>query len=169
MENTTNDTINRQIIADILQREGGSVATNDSIDRGGRTQFGISERAHPQAWVDNKVTLEEAVDIYRRRYLEAPGFGKIEDPRLRAQLTDFGVLSGPACAIQKLQLILKQEADGVLGPKSLAAANSADPIILSNKLALERVKMIGRIVNKNPSQSRFLNGWLERALSFCRF
>lgn len=168
METTTNDTINSQIISDIIEREGGAKATNNPADKGGRTQFGIAERSHPKAWVDGKVTLEEARAIYLERYLEAPGFGKIEDPRLRAQLADFGVLSGPAMAIQKLQFLLKQEVDGVLGPKTLTAANSADPILLANKLALERVKMIGRIVGKNPSQATFLNGWLDRALSFMR-
>lgn len=162
MATTTNDAI----IDDIIQREGGATVTNDPADRGGRTQYGIAERSHPQAWVDGKVTLEEARDIYRQRYLEAPGFGKIEDPRLRAQLVDFGVNSGPGVAIQKLQEILKVDVDGVLGPKTLTAIAAYDPNLLNNKLALARVRMIGRIVNKNPSQAKWLNGWLERALSF---
>lgn len=162
MANTTNDAI----IDDIIRREGGSTVTNDPADRGGRTQYGIAERSHPSAWVDGKVTLEEARDIYRQRYLEAPGFGKIEDPRLRAQLVDFGVNSGPGVAIQKLQEILKVDVDGVLGPKTLTAIAAYDPNLLNNKLALARVRMIGRIVNKNPSQAKWLNGWLERALSF---
>lgn len=159
---------NEQIIAEVIAREGGSAATLTAADAGGRTQYGIAERANPQAWLDGKVTLEEATDIYRHRYLEAPGFGKVEDSKLRSQLVDFGVNSGPGMAIQKIQALVKAEPDGVLGPKTLAAINAADPILLNNKLALERVKMIGRIVNKNPSQSKFLNGWLERALSFMR-
>lgn len=166
MVSTTNEAINDKIISDIIQREGGSKATNIAADKGGRTQYGIAERDNPEAWLDQKVTLEEAREIYRRKYLEAPGFGQIEDPRLRAQLVDFGVNSGPGIAIQKLQGLLKVEQDGVLGPKTLAAANAADPIILNNKLARERILMIGRIVQKNPSQSKFLVGWISRAFEF---
>lgn len=166
MVNTVNESINNKIIDDIITREGGPTFTNDPTDSGGRTQHGISERAHPKAWLDNQVTLDEARAIYRQRYLDSPGFAQIKDPRLRAQLVDFGVNSGPAVAIQKLQGLLKQDVDGILGPKTLSAANAAEPILLNNKLALERVKMIGRIVNKNPAQAKFLNGWLSRALEF---
>lgn len=172
MANTTttdsDDIINRQIVVDILQREGGAKVTNNPADRGGRTQYGIAEASNPKAWLDQKVTLEEATDIYLSRYLEAPGFGKIKDPRLRAQVVDFGVNSGPGIVTVKLQQLTKMEPDGILGPKSLAAINAADPMILGNKLALERIKMIGRIVNKNPSQATFLNGWIARALEFIR-
>lgn len=158
---------NDSIINDIIEREGGATATNNPLDRGGRTQYGIAERSHPKAWLDGQVTLEEARDIYRKRYLEAPGFDKIGNPDLRAQLVDFGVNSGPGVAIQKLQEIVGTEVDGVLGPKTLQLVNShPEPKRLSNQLALARVKMIGRIVNKNPAQAKFLNGWLTRALEF---
>lgn len=168
MATTTENLINRQIVHDIIEREGGAKVTNNPRDKGGRTQYGIAESANPGAWRDDKVTLDEAIEIYLNRYLEAPGFGKIVDPKLRAQVVDFGVNSGPGIAIVKLQQLVKVEADGVLGPKSLAAINAADPTILGNKLALERIKMIGRIVNKNPSQATFLNGWISRALEFIR-
>ena len=163
---TNNDAINNQIIKEVIQREGGATATNDPSDAGGRTQYGISERSHPKAWLDSQVTLAEAIDVYHQKYLKGPGFDRITDPRLRSQLVDYGVNSGPGVAIQKLQSVLKVEIDGILGPKTLAVANAADPVLLGNKLALERVKMIGRIVNKNSGQAKFLNGWLDRALSF---
>ena len=53
------DNIDR-IIDNVIAAEGGSTATNDPADGGGRTQYGISERANPEAWADGKVTAEEA-------------------------------------------------------------------------------------------------------------
>lgn len=156
----------KNIIDAVLEREGGSQVTNDPSDSGGRTQFGISERSHPDAWADNQVTEEEARAIYETKYVKAPGFDQIEDSKLQALLIDFGVNSGPALAIMKLQEILRVEVDGILGPKTLAAIQIQEPRRLANQLSLARIKMIGRIVKRDPSQLRFLNGWLNRAGEF---
>lgn len=154
----------KDIISDVIRREGHT--THDPVDNGGRTEFGISETSNPAAWADGKVTETEARTIYEQKYVIAPHFDQITDPRLQAQLVDFGVNSGPGLAIQKLQLCAGVEPDGILGPHTLAKVNSVDPIRLNNQLALERIKMIGRIVQKHPAQSRFLNGWLQRAIDF---
>lgn len=154
------------IIDAVIKREGNP--TNDPTDRGGRTAFGISEAANPSAWADNKVTEAEAREIYERKYVKGPGFDKIADPQLRAHLVDFGVNSGPQLAIMKLQEILHADVDGILGPQSLAAIRSVMPEDLNNALVATRIKMIGKIVQKNPSQLRFLGGWLNRALEFLK-
>ena len=44
------------LIDRIIKREGGDKETNDPKDAGGRTKYGISERAHPEVWVDGIVT-----------------------------------------------------------------------------------------------------------------
>jgi lysozyme family protein len=154
------------IIDDIHRREGGAEETNDPADRGGRTKYGISEAANPEAWADGDVSEEEAREIYAFKYLKAPGFDKVQDPKLQAVLVDFGVTSGPALAIMKLQEILKVTADGVIGPNTLAAIEAQEPRRLTNKLALARIQMAGRVVKKDPSQLKFLNGWLNRFAEF---
>jgi lysozyme family protein len=156
------------LIDDIIKREGASgVVTNDPADRGGRTQYGISERANPDAWADGKVTYDEARAIYQQKYVDGPGFRRLTDPHLRGILADFAVTSGPALAITALQRALKVEADGVLGPVTIAAANaSLEPQRLVNKIAVERIKMAGRIVKRDPSQLKWINGWLDRFASF---
>lgn len=157
-----------RIISEVIHREGGSKATNDPADKGGRTQFGISERSHPKAWEDGKVTEDEAREIYVQKYVIGPGFHKIPPThkKVQEQLIDFGVNSGPGMAIMKLQLALGVEQDGVFGPKTHAALIGSDPVQINVALIAERIKMIGRIVSKNPSQLKFLNGWLNRALEF---
>lgn len=160
------DPIN-DLITDIELREGGSKVTNDSNDLGGRTQWGISEHSFPQAWVDGKVTEQEAREIYLQKFVIGPGFSKIPPSHAKVQaiLVDWMVTSG-SVAIQALQRLLVLPVDGIFGPGTLAALTAANPDLLAAKLVRERVKMLGRVVTKNQSQLRYLNGWLDRALSF---
>jgi lysozyme family protein len=153
------------VIDEIIEREGPE--TNDPVDKGGRTAFGISEATNPEAWADDTVSREEARAIYEEKYIRKPGFHHIHDLKLRAQLIDFGVNSGPKLAIIKLQEILKGDPDGIIGPDTLTRLSVAETVVDINVLlVISRVKMIGRIVTKDPTQLKFLNGWLNRALSF---
>lgn len=146
-----------------LQVEGG--LSNDPADKGGLTNGGISQVANPDL---NVATLTEAEkrEIYRQRYVIAPGYDKITSPRLQAQMIDFGVNSGPAVATMKLQSVMGLKQDGILGPITLQAINAHAPDALNRALAIARIKMLGQIVVKNPSQLKFLNGWLDRATQF---
>lgn len=152
------------IITDIIERERGYV--DDPADSGGRTIFGISENHNPDAWRNGTPTESDAREIYRRKYVVGPGFDRVTDRALQAQLVDYGVNSGPAVATQKLQKILHVTEDGVFGPETRAALETLHPDDVNNLLVAERVRMIGKIVSKNPSQLKFLNGWLDRALQF---
>lgn len=156
------------IISDVIEAEGGSKMTNDPDDKGGRTQYGISERANPQAWLDGKVTEEEAREIYLQKYVIWPKFHLIpaSHAALQKQLIDFGVPSGHYIAIQKLQKVLGLTEDGVIGPKTLAAVAASDPRAVNNAVVVERCLMFARICQKNPSQLKYLAGWLARGLSF---
>lgn len=156
------------IIDGVIEREGGSKATNDPLDPGGRTQYGISERANPEAWKDGKVTEAEAREIYLHKYVIFPKFHLIpaSHAKLQEQLIDFGVHSGQGVAIKKLQEILGVEADGVIGDQTLQAIAQSDPKVVNNKLVEARVLMIGRIVQKNPGQLNKLFGFLKRAMGF---
>ena len=156
------------IISDVIDREGGATATNDATDKGGRTQYGISEKANPKAWADGVVTEKEAREIFLSKYVVYPGYLHIPASHraVQEQLIDFAVLSGPYVATEKLQATLNVKVDGVFGPKSLVALAAADPRITNNKLAIQRALMICRIVKRDPSQLKFLAGWIDRTLSF---
>lgn len=154
-----------EIITDVLRREG-EIATNDPLDPGGRTQYGISERANPGAWADGHVTEDEARAIYEKKYVAGPGFDRVSDARLRAQLVDFGVTSGPTVAIMKLQEILGVTVDGIFGPVTLHQLVQEHPMFVNTELVKKRIQMINRIVKKNPSQIKWLEGWVNRALDF---
>ncbi len=155
-----------QMIERLIIREGGDRETNSSADRGGRTKYGIAEKSNPDMWKDGPPSLEKAIARYAQKYLIGPKIHLIPYENLKEVMFDFAVTSGPQLAIQKLQQVLKLEQDGVIGPKTLAAVAAEDARWLVNKVSLERVKMAGRIVKRDPSQLTWLNGWLDRFSSF---
>lgn len=162
MANTTN-----KIIGEVLRREDQTGTGVVTVDAGGRTQYGISENANPEAWADGHVTEAEAREIYERKYVLAPKFHLIPDEALRAQLVDFGVNSGPMIAIMKLQKIIGADVDGVIGPDTLGRLAAQDMARVRALLVGERLRLIGRVVTKDPrTQLRNLNGWINRALEF---
>ena len=153
-----------QIILDIIEREGPE--SNHPADVGGRTKYGISARSNPDAWKDGPPTLEQAKAIYLQRYVQVPRFHLVRDPALQAQLVDYGVHSGPALAIMKLQGILGVKVDGILGPLTMEAIDREGDQWLNNQLMVERLRMVGRIVARDKSQAVWVGGWINRIVSF---
>lgn len=150
------------MIAALLRREGGY--SNDPKDRGGETNFGISKRSFPSLDIKH-LTKEQAIAIYRARYLEGPKIHLLPES-LQPLMLDFAVNSGQIVAINKLQKVLGVEVDGVIGPQTLSAAHAAEIRGLINALVAERVRMICSIVIKAPAQLKFLSGWVNRAFEF---
>lgn len=147
-----------------IKLEGG--LSNDPQDPGGLTYEGISKKSNPELFKNGLPTDAQVRAVYLAKYVQGPGFDKITDKQLQAQLIDFGVNSGTYIAITYLQKVLGVAQDGILGPTTLAALSKAHSDDINTALAIERIKMIGRLVEKNPSQLKFLNGWLSRCCEF---
>ena len=114
----------------VLQHEGGFV--QHPSDPGGATKFGITHatlaraRGHPVSVDDvRSLTREEAIAIYRRLYWDAVRAEELP-PGLDLAVFDLAVHSGPLRAVRMLQAVLGVEADGIVGPVTLAAARRAD-------------------------------------------
>ena len=160
-----------QMLNDVLRREGGYV--HDPADRGGPTHYGITQRTL-RAWRGQLVTAADVRDlttaeakaIYRRRYVEDPGFATLPDP-LRTQVIDTAVLSGPRQAVKDVQRAIGGvTVDGQLGPQTRAAIDAAGARAVHARLIQTRTVRLARIVQRDPSQARFLAGWLTRATAF---
>ena len=161
------------ILNELIGREGDF--TDDPLDRGGATKYGITaatlgnwrgwSRPATRAEVE-ALTVPEAKAIYTVRYLEQPGFAQIPSEPLRVALMDDGVNSGPAAAIKRLQRVLGVSQDGVLGPITLTAVREYPDTRLLQELVKARCLAYARIVQADPSQRRFLVGWLTRAFTF---
>lgn len=163
-----------EIIEGILEREGpGAPPYWRPGDAGGRTAFGISERAHPEAWLDGPPSRETARAIYRAVYV-APFdslVGRVGEP-LRVALIDDAVMSGVVTVIKRLQVVLGGltangiKIDGILGPNTREAAAKQDQSVLLTRYTIERVIRLTRIVQRRPTDLVNLTGWVTRALLF---
>ncbi len=164
-------------IDEIIEREGGDAETNDAADSGGRTKFGISERANPEAWADGTVTRDEARDIYKRVYVLAEHFELIKDLSLFHQVVDFGVMHGPDVASRLLQQLAGVKADGVIGPKTVEAvenypAGKLFGVDVPGKVLLNLAFRDARVIydvtlaKRRPKDQKFVLGWVNRAQEF---
>ena len=165
------------VITGILDREGRDY-TNDPIDQGGPTKFGIT-LADLRDWrYDQTLTADavahltelEARAIYRKRYLADPGFDQIPDAWMQNFLADVGVLEGPATAIRMAQRAVHVPQDGVLGPVTLAALQAADRDHLRRDLIWLRLSHLVECALADVpadvqagTQLKFLRGWINRA------
>ena len=162
-------------VDEIIRREGGEAETNDPSDSGGRTKFGISERAHPEAWADGDVSRNEARAIYLRDYVLP--FEGIEDVTLLHQLVDLGVTAGPKTSVKTLQQIIGASVDGQLGPETLAKVHAfpggtlfgtpvPGSVLLNLAFRDARTLFYAALAKRRPKDLKFLLGWIKRTQEF---
>lgn len=156
----------------ILKWEGGFV--NDPVDRGGATNKGVTIATWRQVGYDKDGDGDIDVDDLRlltqddavKRVLKPHYWDRWRADEIRSQsvaniLVDWVWGSG-AHGIKIPQRVLGVAQDGIVGPKTLAALNAQDPRVFFGKIKAERETFFRRIVAGNPSQNRFLKGWLNR-------
>jgi lysozyme family protein len=155
-------------LAFVLRSEG-SAFTNDPVDHGGATRFGVIQREYdafrgsaglpPQSVAE--ITMDEVRTIYRHEYWEA-----VDGDELPASVDvvafDTGVLMGVRRSVRFLQQSLGVTVDGGIGPETLKAVAKADPIAVVTKFLVLREERLRAIVAADPPQVRFLKGWLNR-------
>jgi lysozyme family protein len=147
----------------VLEQEGGY--TLDTNDPGGETKYGISKKAYPNLDIKN-LTREAAVEIYCHDYWQPC---KCDDlPRHFALIVfDSAVNQGPRVAIRLLQIALGVSVDGIIGPKTLAAASSATPKMIRLALA-ERLAAYSRLMAEKQNLLRYALNWSFRVLSLAK-
>lgn len=173
MSDTTDKVFNQAIIS-TLNLEGGYV--DDPDDKGGATNFGITKKtavAFGYGGDMRTIPMELVHQIYKQQYWERPGFDRVATflPALAQYAFDIGVNCGPKKAVEMLQeaaVLLGQDPgpiDGVLGKKSLDAL-LAVPANLRPRIRQLLGVIHGahylEIVRANPSQRKFLGGWMRR-------
>ena len=114
----------RYAISAVLYNEGG--VSEDSRDPGGRTAYGISEKAHPEAWADGPPSLEEALKIYHDDYWLRIWGGELPLWCAVAVL-DFAVNSGPGRAIRYLNAALLLPNFSVMTTPAVRAVCQSNP------------------------------------------
>lgn len=147
-------------LAFTLPWEGGYV--NDPADPGGRTDHGIAERYHPEAWADGKITRDEALDIYRRHYWLPARCDEFDEP-VALVLFECAVNPGVSRSHRFLQAALGVTVDGRVGPLTIVAARKAtDPTAVALRMAdLRSGYWIAK--SSEGQKIRFLDGWMARS------
>jgi lysozyme family protein len=129
-------------------------------DPGGRTRFGVTEAVARE--VGYKGDMRELpLDLAKRIYLERywkPIRADDLPPGIRYAAFDAAVNSGPHQATLWLQRALGVTADGVIGPKTLAAAYAQDVNALRLRVLAQRLRFMTGLTNW-PAFSR---GWARR-------
>lgn len=150
---------------EFVLRWEGEKFEDDPDDPGGATKYGIDQRSHPHVRI-RELTRDGAKQIYRAEYWnrvrakDLPlGVGEV--------VADIGVNNGVPTASRWLQRATGQIEDGVIGPKTIAAAQRANKDELIDGLLTRREELyrsIGR-----GRQAKYLRGWLNRNNDLRRF
>ena len=155
--------------------EGGYV--NHKSDRGAITYCGISRKYHPNwtGWkiVDNHKPLKNNTKIksteleslvkqfYYREFWQPIQGDYIENQSIANIVYDLHVNSGKG-GLKAIQRAIGVKADGVIGSKTIQALNGTTIETLQDA----RKDFYYAIVERDSSQSVFLDGWLNRLSDF---
>ena len=112
--------------------------TNNPVDPGGETKYGIAKRWHPNVDIKN-LTLADAMDIYHNEYWDANSIDSYPMPL-------------------KLALFDSYIQHGVKKTKSLLLASNGD---WKNFIQF-RIDFYLAIIANKPSQIIFKKGWMNR-------
>lgn len=140
----------------LMIQEGGATITNVSGDAGGLTKYGISKASHPSLDIAS-LTEEQAIDIYNKDYWGPAKCDFLKD-ELRYAHFSCAVNCGLISSAKILQRAAGVEDDGIIGPATISAADSLTLQNYLNEWAIHYQS----IVNANPVDKKFYQGWLNR-------
>ena len=133
---------------------------NDPTDAGGETKFGVAKNANPDLDIWG-LDWDGAKAVYYKRYW-IPGACDKLSPRLSVLHFDGCVNHGVKKAGIFLQEAIGADADGAIGPGTLAILSSKDELSTCIKISERREQFYRDIVSAKPAQAKYLAGWLRR-------
>lgn len=166
----------------LKRNEGGY--NNDSSDAGGATKLGISLRFLRGLGHEGDINKDGVTDVedvqeideskakalYTRHFWTAARCEYIKNDTLAIKLFDMCVNFGVRSGVRLLQRAVNRmydrnllKVDGIIGRKTLEAVNNAKPTKLIKIIVGLCEERYRQIVEQNPTQERFLKGWLTRA------
>jgi lysozyme family protein len=148
----------------ILKHEGGYV--NHPNDPGGETNYGITKRvAVANGYMDDmeSIPMEIVRKIYLTDYWIACRCDELPAP-MRLPVFDAAVNSGTRRSIQWLQAALGVTSDGVIGPKTIAAATQSDHVKTARNACFERLTFLTTLNHF----ATFGRGWTRRVIDILR-
>ena len=159
-----------KLVPFILQWEGGFV--NDPLDLGGATNKGITIGAFteykkrkglkaPTVQDLKNISDEDWHAVFKGLYWDRWKADDIKSQAVANILVDWVWASG-VHGIKRPQRILGVSPDGIVGSKTIAALNAADPKKLFDAIKADRVKFIDEICKARPKNEKYRKGWMNR-------
>jgi len=152
----------KKAVDKVIAEEGGAKYTETKGDKGGATKYGISQKAFPNLNI-KELTLEQAEAIYKTEYWDKLQGDKIISQRVAECVFDCAVNMGVPRAAKFAQEVAKCKIDGIVGTQSVAYINACEPEKFLPKFLDLRVARYREIVKQDPTQEKFLGGWVARA------
>lgn len=158
------------LYAPILKRlEGGFV--NHPDDKGSATNCGVTLATFRTMFGKDK-TIDDLKNMTDRQwkqvmkvYWDSCKGDQINNQSVANIVVDWAVNSGVA-GRKGVQSALHLYADGIFGPKTLAALNAEPSKCVFCKIKEARENFYKSLVQKKPSQLVFYKGWLNRLEQF---
>ena len=150
----------------VMQSEGGYVWDRD--DAGGETNHGVTIGAWGaylgraiQPGEMKALTLDAVKPFYKQMYWD-----KVRGDDLPTGIDyvvfDFAVNAGVSRAAKFLQRAVGAVDDGVIGSGTLSLVEKTHPTILLDNFAHQKERFYNGLAVINPSQQKFLKGWMAR-------
>lgn len=169
-----------------MNNEGGYA--DNPLDHGGETWRGIARNFWPHwsGWsivdsikAENPASLNAALSentnleslvlsFYKTEFWDVISLSALNDQQTANSLFDISVNMGSGTAAKMLQEAINTipgnaiAVDEKIGPMTIAAANSANPVALYNEINALREQRYDGIIANNPSQAVFKNSWFSR-------
>jgi lysozyme family protein len=135
-------------------------------DPGGATRWGVTERvarANGYTGPMRQYPIEHARLVYRKLYWATTRCDELPSP-LRYPVFDAAVNSGVRQSILWLQRAVGASPDGVIGPKTIAAAWAAPAEALARRMISDRL----RFMTDRKTWPVFGRGWARRIADILR-
>ena len=159
----------------ILKWEGGFV--NDPTDHGGATNKGVTIATWKKCGYDKDgdgdidvddirlLTVNDATLVLKKYYWDRWKADWIVNQSVADILVDWVWGSGKWGIIIPQRILYLKE-DGIVGNNTLNAVNNVEPAKFHQQIKQAREKFLQDIVARDKSQSRFIQGWLNRLNDF---
>ena len=153
--------------------EGYGVFTDNPKDAGGKTMSGVTLTTFRAYYGSSKtekdlkaMTYDQWHHIMKSGYWDKVKGDFLPNQSVAELLADFAVNSGPIVAVKKVQALVGENTDGVIGPLTLNAIKRAPQALLFNGLKAVRESYYYALADKSSNNKTFLKGWLNRLKQF---
>ncbi len=112
---------------------------------------------------NNTNAMQEVKKIYRSEYWNRAKLYDVQSQKIAEEIFVFGVNAGIERAIRLAQEIVGVKADGIVGPKTLAALNSYNDKLFDVVFDAGEAEYYESLVRAKEKLKIFEDGWLNRA------